>query len=192
MPETDITRVLSQAVESGVLTRDAADRVFAVAYRELRRLAEREMGGERADHTLQPTALVNEAYIRIVDRSRVGWESRAHFFGIAARAMRQVLIDHARARAAAKRGGGWARVSLSDHSLFADDRAIDAVELDQALSRLAERSGRMATVVELRVLAGLTGQEIAQAIGVSRKTVVDDWRLAAMWLRAELAGDTPP
>lgn len=192
MNDVDITRILQAGAQSGRVSRSDADRIFAAAYDELRDLADREMRRERGDHTLQPTALLNEAYLRLVDRSHVSWENRAHFFGIAARAMRQVLIDHARGRGTAKRGGGWERVALSDRALFSEDRELDAVELDQALGRLASRSPRMATVVELKVLGGLSGREIALALGVSRTTVVDDWRVAAMWLRAEFAGHSPP
>lgn len=192
MPELDITQILSTGAGSGGVSREDADRIFGAAYDQLRRLADRQMRGERADHTLQPTALLNEVYLRLVDRSRMSWESRAHFFGIASRAMRQVLVDHARGRDAAKRGGGWERVALTDRTVFREDRELDAVEVDEAITRLAARSPRMATVVELRVLGGLTGQEIAHVLGVSRKTVVDDWRVAALWLRAELAGESPP
>ena len=147
------------------------------------------MRNEREDHTLQPTALLNEAYIRLVDQSCVDWRNRAHFFGIAARAMRQVLIEHARQKSTAKRGGQWTRIEVSDEAMLTSQPHLDLVDLDEALAKLAQKSERMAQVVELRVFGGLTGEEIATVLDVSRKTVVGDWRVAQMWMRAELAGE---
>ncbi|MFB3907374.1 MAG: sigma-70 family RNA polymerase sigma factor [Candidatus Eisenbacteria bacterium] len=188
MPEREITALLLATAQGDPLPRSAADRIFSVAYEELRRLAQREMRRERSGHTLQPTALLNEAYLRLVDHSQIRWQNRAHFFGIASHAMRQVLIDHARRRGTAKRGGAWQRVSLTGSPIPVRDGEIDAIDMERALERLASLHPRMARVVELRVFSGMTGKEIAFLLGVSRKTVVDDWRVASMWLRAELAG----
>jgi len=181
------------AVQAGNLGRStAARRAFGSVYEELREIASRLMRAERLDHTLRPTALVHEAYCRLVDQSRVTWENRAHFFGIAARAMRQILVEHARARAAAKRGGGWNRVTLDDHLGMIADSALEVIDLDEALTRLAEMDERMARVVELRVFGGLTGEETAHVLGVTRRTVQRDWRMAKMWLAREFAEDNDP
>jgi len=187
-----LTKILMEATSGGATRRAAVDRVFDAAYGELRAMARHQMIGERADHTLRPTALVNEVYLRLVDDARLGWESRAHFFGIAARAMRQVLIDHARRRKSAKRGGGWERVSLDIGELLSRDHGVSAVEVTEALDRLRSLDERTASVVELRVFAGLSGAEIAALLGVSRKTVVSDWRFARMWLCSELADTDAP
>lgn len=192
MPDPEITALLLSASGGQPLPRTAADRIFELAYEELRSIAEREMRRERTGHTLQPTALLNEAYLKLVDPSCIRWQNRAHFFGVAAQAMRQVLIDYARRRNAAKRGQGWKRVTLVESDLPAPDPEVDTMDLERALTKLAGLHPRMARVVELRVFGGLAGAEIAFALGVSRKTIVDDWRVAAMWLRSELAGAEPP
>ncbi len=188
MADADITRILASS-NGEHLSRDDADRVFAASYDALRAIAANRIRGEREDHTLQPTALLNEAYLRLIDPTEIQWNDRAHFFAIAARAMRQVLIDHARKHGAEKRGGSRQRVLIEEDALASPGRDLDTVELEDALSKLAARHARMARVVELRVFGGLTGAEIGAELGVSRKTVADDWRVAAMWLRAELAGD---
>ena len=187
MNAQDLTQIVMEATSGGDGRGKAVDRVFAVVYEELRAMAQREMSRERSDHTLQPTALVNEVYLRLVEDARLDWESRAHFFGIAARAMRQVLIDHARRRNRAKRGGGWDRVRVDISQLLSRNHDVSAVEMAETLDRLRALDERSATVVELRVFAGLTGAEIAAVLGVSRKTVVSDWRVARMWLGAEFA-----
>jgi RNA polymerase sigma-70 factor (ECF subfamily) len=191
MPDPDITAILA-STERSRMSREQADRVFRAAYGELKAMAAHRMRAERADHTLQPTALVHEAYLRLVDPGEVRWRNRSQFFCLAARAMRQVLIDHARRRAADKRGGRWQRVLLDQDDLAAPGSAIDSAELEDALLRLMARHERMARVVELRVFAGLTGGEIAAALGISRKTAVEDWRFASLWLRAVLSGENPP
>ncbi len=165
----------------------AASRIFELVHGELRRVASDLMRRERPDHTLQPTALVNEAYLRLVDASRVEWQSRAHFFGIAARAMRQILVDHARERAAEKRGGGWQRVTLDEQLDLSADSELDLFELDDALTRLGEMDVRMARIVELRFFGGLTVNEVAQVLEISKRTVQREWWTARMWLRRELA-----
>ncbi len=195
MANADITAIFAASEDSPISAADA-ERVFAAAYDEIKQLAVHRMRHERADHTLQPTALVNEAYLKLVDTKGVRAESRSQFVAIAANAMRQVLIDHSRRRDAEKRGGGWQRVLLegvdSEGALMSKDTAIDSLELEEALKRLAARHARMAEGVEMRVYGGLTGKEVAQAQGISRKTAVDDWRFACLWLRAVLAGEDPP
>ncbi len=145
------------------------------------------MRGERDGHTLQPTALVNEAYLRLVDQNRIGWRDRAHFFATAAIVMRRILVDHARARDASKRGGVWRRVTLTDQITAAEGGLLDTLALDQALSRLSEMDERMAKVVEMRFFAGMKMEEIAHVLGVSRRTVAEDWNMAKRWLRKALS-----
>lgn len=183
----EITQVLQELGE-GRGGRAAADRVFEAVHGELRRLAGGLMRREREDHTLQPTALVHEAYLRLVDDTVVEWENRAHFFGIAARAMRQILIEHARRRGAAKRGGGWERVTL-DGLQIAAASDVELLDLEEALQQLEKMDERMARVVELRLFGGLKVDEVAHVIGISRRTVHEDWRVARLWLAHQLAGD---
>ena len=167
----------------------ARDELLGVVYQELRRLARRHMRRERAGHTLQTTALVHEAFLRLAD-SDVPWQDRAHFFAVAAGQMRRVLVDHARARASSKRGGGLRRLPL-DEALAAPARHSDELlEIDQALSRLAERDPRKGRVVELHFFGGLTYDEIAEVVGVSASTVRVDMRFAKAWLRSELTRGT--
>jgi RNA polymerase sigma factor (TIGR02999 family) len=167
------------------------DRIlFDAAYDELRRIARRLMRSQRADHTLQPTALVHEAYLKLADSARVRWQGRAHFLRVAARAMRQILINHARDRAARKRGGEWRRVTFSDDLTGRPDRGLEILELDDALRRLAGKDERMAQVVELRVFAGMKVREVAHVLGVSPRTVDNDWKVAKLWLTDELRRGT--
>ena len=189
MSDGDLTEVLLDATREDDAGQVGTGRLFEAVYDDLREMARRAMSRERAEHTLQPTALVNEAYLRLIDDTNLDWKCRAHFFGVAARAMRQVLIDHARRRGSAKRGGGWDRVQLNAPELFVQDHDLAAVELNEAIEKLSRLHERTARVVELRLFAGLTGAEIAAVVGVSRKTVVSDWRFARMWLRSELAGE---
>lgn len=159
------------------------EQLFSVAYAELRDLAGSIMRRERRGHTLQPTALVHEAYLRLVDQAEVGWEGRAHFFGCAARAMRQVLVDYARRRQAEKRGGKDAqRVTLHEELQGEEAMEFEILALDEALTRLAELDDRMRRVVEMKIFGGLTSKEIAHALGVSKRTVDGDWLFAKKWL----------
>jgi RNA polymerase sigma factor (TIGR02999 family) len=178
----DVTALL-QAWNRG--EKAARDRLVEVVYDELRRVARRRLLGERADHTLTPTALVHETYLKLVDQSRVHWHSRAHFFSIAAHVMRRILVDHARGRAAAKRQGGTA-VPLVDLNLPTPALDIDLLALDGALDKLGRVDGRQSQLVELRFFAGLTVDEIAQVLGVAPITVKRDWALARAWLFREL------
>jgi RNA polymerase sigma factor (TIGR02999 family) len=188
----ELTRSLLAIQADEVTDPAAAKRVFELVYDELRRLASGLMRGERVDHTLQSTALVHEAYVRLVDDTLVEWENRAHFFRIAAQAMRRILVDHARRRAAAKRGGGWDRITLDERLGVAAPPDIEILQLEEALTQLGEMDARMARVVELRVFAGMTVEEVAHVLQVSERTVHKDWRVAKIWLARELAGGEPP
>jgi RNA polymerase sigma factor (TIGR02999 family) len=155
---------------------------------ELRRLARRHMAGERRDHTLQPTALVNEVFLRITGARQVPWQVRAHFLGVSARLMRRVLVDHARSRGYRKRGGVQQRVTLTDGLAAAPEPAVDLLDLDRALEALTAVDARKSQVVELRYFGGLTVEETAEVLGVSTDTVKRDWRLAKLWLLQSLQG----
>jgi RNA polymerase sigma factor (TIGR02999 family) len=186
MPPGDVTELLSQ-YRGG--KREALDLLVPLVYDELRRIAARYMRAEAASHTLQPTALVNEAYMRLVDQREVEWQSRAHFFGVAAQLMRRLLVDHARGRNRQKRGGGLVVVPLEEQDVAAPDDGLDLVALDDALERLAELSPQQARVVELRYFAGLSIEETAEVLGVSTMTVKRGWAMARAWLHREITGD---
>ena len=163
-------------------------RLMPVVYRELRRLAAHYMRQERPDHTLQPTALVHEAYLRLVGQPDRNWQNRAHFFAVAAQAMRAVLVDHARANVAQKRGGGKLHVKLDDAPAVAAPEPRYLLVLDQALKQLEQIDARASRVVELRWFVGLSVEEAAHVMGISEKTVRRDWNFAKAWLQAELDG----
>lgn len=164
----------------------ALERLVPVVHAELRRLARREMRRERPEHTLQTTALVNEAYLRLVDVRGVSWNDRAHFFAMAARLMRRVLVDHARSRRYQKRGGGATAIPFEEGLAVAPQPGTDLVALDDALRALADLDARKSQVVELRFFGGLSVEETAAALDVSTSTVLRDWRLAKAWLLKEL------
>lgn len=164
----------------------ALDQLIPLVHEELHSLARRYMGRERSGHTLQTTALVNEAYLRLIDAGRVRWQNRAHFFAVAAQLMRRILVDFARQRANLKRGGGAERLALDEALVVAPERGADLVELDEALERLAGLSPRQGRVVELRYFGGLNEEEIAEVLKVSPRTVRADWSLARAWLYREL------
>jgi len=166
----------------------AAEELVPHLYRELRRLAQWQMGRGKQGVTLQPTALVHEAYLRLADRPEIDWRSRTHFMSVASKVMRNILIDHARARAAEKRGGGWKSVTLSDGAVGGREIDIDEMlALDDALDRLAEHDDRQARVVELRFFGGLKVREVAEALGVSQRTAEGLWTHARAWLLRELS-----
>jgi RNA polymerase sigma factor (TIGR02999 family) len=167
----------------------AQERLMPFVYDELRRLARSFLAQERGDHTLQPTALVHEAYVRLVDQTRVNWQNRAHFYGIASRMMRRVLVDHARAHAAEKRGGGAIRLSIEDVQVPLEQRAADFVALDEALEKFSQFDERKSKVVEMRFFGGLNDEEIAEVLGVTSRTVLRDWKKARLWLYRELSSD---
>jgi RNA polymerase sigma factor (TIGR02999 family) len=158
---------------------------------ELRKLARRQMGHERPGHTLQATALVNEAYLRLIDVHRIKWQNRAHFFAMSARVMRRILVDAARAKGYQKRGGGNQRVTLDDALVVTEEPGQDLVALDDALQALAAVDARKSQVVEMRFFGGLSVEETAEALHVSGDTVMRDWRLAKAWLLRELRGQEP-
>ncbi len=166
--------------------REALDDLLPLVYDELRRLASRYLRREPSDHTFEPTALVHEAYLRLVDQRRVRWRNRAHFYGIAAQIMRRILVDHARAHAAEKRGAGWERVPLIEDEMPAGATHVDVLALDEALRRFAAMDPQQARIVELRYFGGLTIDEVAEVVGISAATVVREWTIAKAWLRSEL------
>jgi len=168
--------------------RSALDELVPVIHEELRRLARHQMRGERDNHTLQTTALVNEAFLRLVDLRRIRWQDRAHFLALSARLMRRILVDHARSRGYQKRGGGAANVTLDEALVASPERGIDLVALDDALEDLARIDARKSQVVELRFFGGLSVEETAEALKVSPETVTRDWRLAKVWLLREISG----
>jgi RNA polymerase sigma-70 factor, ECF subfamily len=166
----------------------AVDRLLPLVYEELKRIARRQLRIEAVGHTLNSTALVHEAYLKLVDQTRVEWVDRAHFYAVAAQAMRRILVDHARKHRAAKRGGGERRVPLDDADLPIEERAELLVALNEALERLAALDSRLAQVVECRYFGGLTEEETAAALGVTARTVRRDWVKARGWLHEELYG----
>jgi len=181
----EVTRLLG-ALRDG--DRDALGRLLPLVYDELHLLAQRAMSHERGGHTLQATALVNEAYLRLVDQRRARWEHRTQFLAVAAQLMRRILVDHARGRGAAKRGGRQERVLLESAEVAAPEKDLDLVDLDEALNRLALIDAQQARVVELRFFGGLTVEEAAEVLGVSPATVKRDWTMAKAWLRREVSG----
>ncbi|NKB90324.1 MAG: sigma-70 family RNA polymerase sigma factor [Acidobacteria bacterium] len=165
---------------------DARDQLMMVVYEELRRIAGGQLAGEKQGHTLQTTALVNEAYLRLVDQTRVHWRNRAHFFGIAAQLMRRILVDHARRRYAAKRGGGVTLLEFEDSITPRSKRGVDLVVLDDILTRLESFDADAARLVELRYFGGLTIEETAEVLGSSPATVKREWATARAWMHREL------
>ena len=165
----------------------ALEELIPLVYDELRRLAERYLHRERAGHTLQPTALVNEAYLKLVNQKRVAWKNRGQFFAVASQTMRRLLVDHARRHHADKRGGGVTHVPLEEEQAPAPAREVDVLALDEALERLAALDATQAKVVELRYFGGLTLEESAEVLGTSRATVVRAFRVARAWLERELS-----
>jgi RNA polymerase sigma-70 factor (ECF subfamily) len=162
--------------------------LYPLVYEELHRLARRYMSRERKGHTLQTTALINEAYVRLVDQRNVHWANRSHFFAISAQIMRRILIDHARRHAYAKRGGGAQQVSLEEVAIVANEKSAEILRLDEALTTLAKMDPRRCHVVELRYFGGLSNEEIAGVLNVSENTVTRDWNLARAWLHQQLTG----
>jgi len=185
-PSPQEVSVLLRAWRGG--DKAALDRLIPVVYSELRRLAHRYMVHERAGNSLQTTGLVNEAYLRLVDLQRIQWQDRAHFFAIAARFMRRILVDRARSRGYRKRGGDAQQVVLDEALIRAPERGLDLVRLDDVLTALEKFDERKAKVVELRFFGGLSETETAEVLKVSRETVKRDWRVAKLWLLGEMSG----
>ncbi len=165
----------------------ALDALIPAVYQELRRMADHYLRAENPGHSLQPTALVHEAYLRLIDQTKVDWQNRAHFFGVAAQMMRRILVDHAKAKHRVKRGGTAPKVSLDETMNLSSERAVELVALDDALNVLHELDERKSRIVELRYFGGLTVDETAQVLGVSDKTVMRDWNLAKAWLYQQLS-----
>ncbi len=188
-PARDPARMLTEVVEGDP---SAAAELLALVYDKLLLLAGRFMKGQSPEHTLQSTALVHEAYLKLVDQAGTDWKDRTHFFAVAARAMRQVLVDHARAKLAEKRGGGRRRLLFVQLAAPSEGGEVDFLQLDEALKKLAELNDRMSQVVELRFFAGMTITETATILGISDSTVEKDWRFAKVWLRDHLAEEATP
>jgi RNA polymerase sigma factor (TIGR02999 family) len=183
-PRGEITHLLSE-IRDGSPSAEA--RLAVLVYDELHRIATRYMRKERPDHSLQATVLVDDAYLRLVHQEERNWQNRSHFFAVAAQIMRRILIDHARGRQAHKRGGGRAIASLDDVVVISEDKCEELIAVDEALTHLAERDPRLSRIVEMRFFAGLTEEEIAEALGISARTVKRDWRVAKAWLYGELS-----
>lgn len=169
--------------------KEALDRLVPLVYDELRRQAARYLRHERVGHTLQTSALINEAYLRLVDQKNVHWQNRAHFFGMAAQLMRRILVDHARNKKRAKRGGSDVRVSLGEATATTPAKDLDVVALDEALDRLAEIDEQQGKIVELRFFSGLTVEETAEVLAISPATVKRDWSIAKAWLHREISSE---
>ena len=185
--EKNITELL---VGYGRGDKEALDQLMPIVYEELRRQAARYLRNESPGHTLQTTALIHEAYVRLVDQRHVHWQNRAHFFGIAAQLMRRILVDHARTKKRVKRGGSDIKVSLGDADVAVKGQDLDVVALDEALQRLAAIDEQQARVVELRFFSGLSVEETAEVMSISKATVKRDWSMAKAWLHRELSGET--
>lgn len=182
-PSVDVTLLLRQVAKGN---QDAAARLIPLVYEELHRLAERRLRLERPDHTLQPTALVHEAYLKLVAQRNANWQSRAHFFALASQLMRRILVDYARGRLRAKRGGKQARLPLDKVFIISRGRCDELLALDESLERLGKLDARQSRVVELRFFGGLTVDEAAKVLGVSSKTVKREWSMAKAWLYGEM------
>lgn len=187
-PGGEVTQLLSDARQGAP---GAHDQLFSIVYTELRRIAANYMRRERGDHTLQATALVHEAYMQLVDQTRVNWQSRAHFFGVAAQLMRRILVDHARNQGAQKRGGNAQVLSIEDNIGIASIPEVAFDELDEALNRLQALDPDQAKLVELRFFGGLTVEEAAEVMGISTATVEREWRMARAWLHHQLTATRP-
>jgi len=183
--EHEITQLLAAWREGN---QAALDELYPLVYGELHRLARRYMSKERKGHTLQTTALINEAYVRLVDQRNVQWANRSHFFAISAQIMRRILIDHARRHAYAKRGGGARQVSLDETATMTQGDFSEFIRLDEALKSLAQLDPRRSQVVELRYFGGLNNEEIAGVLNISENTVIRDWNMARAWLHRQLTG----
>ena len=181
----EVTQLLQSWSEGN---QEALDKLVPLVHAELHRLARHYMSNERPGHTLQTTELVNEAYVRLIDWKNVRWQNRAHFFGVAAQIMRRILVDFARSRASAKKGGGTQYVSLSEAMTISPERGEDLIALDDALESLSELDSRKSRIVELRFFGGLSVEETAEVLKISARTVMRDWGLAQAWLYRELSG----
>jgi len=183
-PSEHATRIVN-ALAAG--DHHAADELMPLVYDEFRQLAGEYLRQETRAHTLQPTALVHEAYMRLIDQTRVNWQGRTHFFAVGAQAMRRILVDHARGKARDKRGGGWHRMALDEQLMVSRHSDADVLAVDEAIDKLAKLDPRQARIVELRFFGGLTVEEVAELLGVSKRTVENEWKIIRAWMRRELA-----
>lgn len=188
-PSSRVTQV-PETFEPG--DRNAEEQLFADVYTELRALAARYLHRERKNHTLQPTALVHEAYLTLAGQTRVHWQGRAHFLAIAAQAMRQILVDHARRHRAAKRGGNRHRIALDDNLVIESHRDVDLLALEDALAKLTKLDRRQAQMIELRFFGGLSIADVAKVMGMSKRSVEREWTMVRAWLRLELSRNDVP
>jgi len=182
-PPSDVTTLLNKLAGG---SRDAAAKLVPLVYEELRRLAARRLRHERPDHTLEPTALVHETYLKLVGQRNVNWQNRVHFFAVASQAMRRILVDYARAQLRAKRGGKQVKMPLNEALLISQDRFEELLAVNESLARLEKLDARQSRVVELRYFGGLTVDEVAEVLGVSPKTVKREWNVARAWLYGDL------
>jgi RNA polymerase sigma-70 factor, ECF subfamily len=187
-PGGGVTRLLDE-LSTG--REQAFDELLPLVYRELRRRAASHLRRERQNHTLQPTALVHEAFLKLVDQRNVRWQNRAHFYAVASQAMRRILVDHARTHMRLKRGGGGPQVTLDEAMMAEDSRSVDIMALEQALRRLGAVDPRQARVVEMRFFGGLSVDETAAVLDISAATIKREWTMAKAWLHAELSGTMP-
>ena len=184
---TEVTLLLTRVSEGD---EDAVSQLIPLVYDELRQIAARRMGHERLDHTLQATALVHEAYLRLARQRRTNWQNRAHFFAVAAKLMRQILVDHARRNLRAKRGGRYLKVSLDQAIVLSEIQSAKFLALDEALGRLQKRDARQAQIVEFKYFGGLTNEETAEVLKTSPRTVEREWEFAKSWLYMQLRNDS--
>lgn len=180
----EITQTVTQLTQGD---RSAAEKLFSLVYDEFRKMARHFMKQEGPDVTLEPTALVHEAFLRLVNQDRVEWQGKTHFFAVGAQIMRRLLVDHARSRKRLKRGGGRTRLALNEDIALADEREADVLALEEALEKLSELDERQARIVEMRYYGGLTVAQVAEVLGVSKRTVEGDWTVARAWLKRELS-----
>ncbi len=182
----DATQTLAEITAGSA---NAADRLMPEVYDRMRGLARSMLDRESPNHTLQPTALVNEVYMKMVDQKRVDWRGKSHFFAIGAKVMRRILVDHARTKKRHKRGGQWQRIPLADEMRVSNRNDEDVLAIEEALEKLSQVDPRQAEIVELRFFGGLTVQEVAEVLSVSKRTIEAEWTMARAWLRRELSGD---
>jgi RNA polymerase sigma factor (TIGR02999 family) len=187
-----VTLLVQRLADRGGDDNEAVELLLPMLYNELHGIADRIMRGERKDHTLQPTALVHEAYLHLVDAENLRWNDRAHFLALAARVMRRILVDHARRVGAAKRAGDLQKVTLTDDVAISPDRQLELLALDQAMTRLSDLDERVGQVAEMRLFGGLTVRDTAEALKVSARTVDGDWSMARLWLSRELGNGHGP
>lgn len=185
--EKSVAKLLSEIAEGD---EKAANQLMPLVYERLRMLANKMIGKESPGHTLQPTALVNEAYLRMLGQSRVEWKGKTHFFAIGAKMMRRILVDHARSTHRKKRGGGMHRIELTDELSVSKRRDEDVLAVEEALEKLSKLDPRQAQIVELRFFGGMTVEEVAEVLGVSKRTVEGEWTMLRAWLRRELSGES--